>query len=157
MPVSVNILRCSKFTSYQQFTSRVHTSLTPSWSYPTRITLRDQEPGHWRSLLLQDCIWQAASRLSNVSSISGLQSTHPLTWNVSWAGDNLRGFLLSHHKNPSEGQFCHRRPAHICKADSELQITKKPPLRDAFHFHLAWDGLSPGPCEVLLISATLRR
>lgn len=70
----------------------------------------------------------------------GCSQHHPLTWNVSWVGDNLPGFLSSHHKNPSEGQLCHRRPAHICKADSESQITENPLLRDAFHFspQLIW-------------------
>lgn len=64
----------------------------------------------------------------------GCSQHHPLTWNVSWVGDNLPGILSSlHRKNPSEGQLCHRCPAHICKADSESRITKEPLLRDAFH------------------------
>ncbi len=66
----------------------------------------------------------------------GCSQHHPLSWNVSWAGDNPLGFLLSHHKNPSQGQLCYGCPAHICEADSELQMTKKTLLRNTFHFSL---------------------
>lgn len=110
------------------------------------VILLPDWPGHWRSLLHQDC-QMSESPFGTQRDISqmclqlaGCSQHHLLTWNVSWAGDNLLGFLLSHHKNPSEGQFCYGCPAHICKADSELLITKKgekkPLLRNTFHFSL---------------------
>lgn len=86
---------------------------------------------HWRSLLHQDCQISESpfGTQRDISQmclqLAGCSQHHPLTWNVSWAGDNLLGFLLSHHKNPSEGQLCYGCPAHIWEADSEPQITQK--------------------------------
>lgn len=71
--------------------------------------IRHDWPGHWRSLLHQDC-QISESQFGTQQDISqmclqlaGCSQHHPLTWNVSWAGDNLLAFLLSHHKNPKRG------------------------------------------------------
>lgn len=104
--------------------------------------------GHWRSLLHQHCQISESpfGTQRDISQmclqLAGCSQHHPLTWNVSWAGDNLLGFLLSHHKNPSEARLCYGCPAHICGADSELQITKKATSEDCFSLSmwlvLAW-------------------
>lgn len=71
--------------------------------------------------------------------LAGHSQHHPLAWNVSWVGDNLFGFLLSHYK-PQWGPAPFGCPVHICKADSELEITKSHFWEILFTSLLLWLG-----------------
>lgn len=64
----------------------------------------------------------------------GCSQHHPLTWNVSWMEDNLLGFLLSRHKNPSK----RKHGAECVPRTFAEQITKKkkPLLRNTLQFSL---------------------
>lgn len=128
-----------------------HMWLFPSLTSPREAGASQHDlPGHWRSLLHQNLPSASGpfgtrgggGDIAQTCLQLGCSRHRPLAWNVSRAGDNLPGFLLSRHKGtPAKGQLCY---GHIHEGDLELQIartlththayTQNQLLRSAFDF-----------------------